>query len=603
MEKDLINMIKRFTFNKKSEEQKPFTFGAKSHLETPKTKKEPDLEEKIAKRVINMLPIPKNGKDATMQTAQQIADKLNTLVGALDVHVIKGDRPNSVKNLVAEMKRLPVEERLDISDIRNWNQPARGKLDQRWHGSGSGSSGGISSISIASANGISGSSSGGTTPILTLALGAITPTSIVSLGTISGSNLTGTNTGDNAVNSLYSGLAASKQDTLISGTNIKTINSNSLLGSGDLVISSGGTPGGSDTNIQYNSSGSFGGDARFSISFAFDSPSLTLGDGTANDVSIISLNTTGLFLISEGTLALSAVSNMTIDVDTNGTGNSLVININDAASGNVTGGGFTVSSADGHGSGAGGAISLTSGRGGLTSGVGGNLSAFAGNARAGNSNGGNVYIVSGAKNGSGTDGTINLQTGNSGSIYAILDTSSLASSSKTFTFPNASGTFAVSASGNIALSATGNLTFTGQLPIANGGTGATTLLGAGIPGIVGNDRKTGQTAGVNLATYTVGASDASFIVSANILVTTSTLYSISATVSYTDEGNTSRVLTLNFSQLTGVFVTTITNALAAPVYEGVPLHIRCKAGTTIVIGTTGTFTTITYNFEERIILE
>ena len=52
-------------------------------------------------------------------------------------------------------------------------------------------------------------------------------------------NTSGTNTGDNATNSQYSGLAASKQDTLVSGTNIKTINSNSLLGSGDLVITAG----------------------------------------------------------------------------------------------------------------------------------------------------------------------------------------------------------------------------------------------------------------------------------------------------------------------------------------------------------------------------
>jgi hypothetical protein len=49
-------------------------------------------------------------------------------------------------------------------------------------------------------------------------------------------NTSGTNTGDNATNSQYSGLAASKQDTLISATNIKTINSISLLGSGDIVV-------------------------------------------------------------------------------------------------------------------------------------------------------------------------------------------------------------------------------------------------------------------------------------------------------------------------------------------------------------------------------
>lgn len=54
------------------------------------------------------------------------------------------------------------------------------------------------------------------------------------------SNLSGTNSGDNAVNSNYSGLAASKQDALVSGTNIKTINGSSILGSGDLSVSGSG---------------------------------------------------------------------------------------------------------------------------------------------------------------------------------------------------------------------------------------------------------------------------------------------------------------------------------------------------------------------------
>jgi hypothetical protein len=49
-------------------------------------------------------------------------------------------------------------------------------------------------------------------------------------------NTSGTNTGDNATNSQYSGLATSKQDTLVSGTNIKTVNSTSLLGSGNLAV-------------------------------------------------------------------------------------------------------------------------------------------------------------------------------------------------------------------------------------------------------------------------------------------------------------------------------------------------------------------------------
>ncbi len=55
-------------------------------------------------------------------------------------------------------------------------------------------------------------------------------------GTFSGAT-SGTNTGDNATNTQYSGLAASKQDTLVSGTNIKTINGSTVLGSGNLVVS------------------------------------------------------------------------------------------------------------------------------------------------------------------------------------------------------------------------------------------------------------------------------------------------------------------------------------------------------------------------------
>ena len=49
--------------------------------------------------------------------------------------------------------------------------------------------------------------------------------------------LSGSNTGDNATNTQYSGLATSKQDTLVSTTNIKSINGNSILGSGNLTIS------------------------------------------------------------------------------------------------------------------------------------------------------------------------------------------------------------------------------------------------------------------------------------------------------------------------------------------------------------------------------
>lgn len=52
-------------------------------------------------------------------------------------------------------------------------------------------------------------------------------------------------------------LLAAKEATLVSGTNIKTINSTSLLGSGDITVSA--SPAGSSGQVQYNNAGAFGG--------------------------------------------------------------------------------------------------------------------------------------------------------------------------------------------------------------------------------------------------------------------------------------------------------------------------------------------------------
>jgi Carbohydrate esterase, sialic acid-specific acetylesterase len=104
-----------------------------------------------------------------------------------------------------------------------------------------------------------------------------------------------------------------------------------------------------------------------------------------------------------------------------------------------------------------------------------------------------------------------------------------------------------------------------------------------------------------VATQTVGAADASYIVSANVLVTTATAHSFTVTCAYTDEGNTARTITMNFSTLAGVISNAaITNVAGTVPYEGIPLHIRAKASTTITVATTGTFTTVTYNVEGRI---
>lgn len=119
--------------------------------------------------------------------------------------------------------------------------------------------------------------------------------------------------------------------------------------------------------------------------------------------------------------------------------------------------------------------------------------------------------------------------------------------------------------------------------------------GWGVPAIYGSGRQASQTGAIgSLATYTVGSGDSSFIISANANITTFVAGTFNVTVDYTDETNTAQTLKLNFSSLTG----TIGIALAASgPFEGIPAHIRCKAGTAITIATTGTFTSLTYNVE------
>ena len=66
-----------------------------------------------------------------------------------------------------------------------------------------------------------------------------------------------------------------KQDTLVSGTNIKTINSTSLLGSGDIVISA--NPSGVSGAIQFSNGSAFASDAA---NLFYDDTNKRLGIGT-----------------------------------------------------------------------------------------------------------------------------------------------------------------------------------------------------------------------------------------------------------------------------------------------------------------------------------
>lgn len=106
-------------------------------------------------------------------------------------------------------------------------------------------------------------------------------------------------------------------------------------------------------------------------------------------------------------------------------------------------------------------------------------------------------------------------------------------------------------------------------------------------------RVTAQTAAAaSVLAYTVGANDGTFLVSGNINITTFSVGTFNMTCAYTDEGNTARTLTLNFSNVAGTVAIAVA---AAGVFEGLESQIRAKAATTITFATSGTFTSLTYN--------
>lgn len=121
---------------------------------------------------------------------------------------------------------------------------------------------------------------------------------------------------------------------------------------------SGGTPGGSDTQIQFNDGGSFGGNAKLTFDKAVG-----------------------------GALSLAA-SNGTVNTQ----GGSTSLSSGNAGSGTAAGGDTTISA----------------GHGGTTAGAGGGIVIQAGNALGGNSNGGDVSIFPGTNAGSGHLGNITL---------------------------------------------------------------------------------------------------------------------------------------------------------------------------------------------------
>lgn len=160
-----------------------------------------------------------------------------------------------------------------------------------------------------------------------------------------------------------------------------------------LVLSStgggGGTPGGADTNVQYNNASAFGGSAKF----------------TWND-------TTRTLGVSNGTDATASI-----------------IETPAQATAATAGAALTVKTGTGNTTGAGGALTLSAGAGGSSSGNGGAVAITAGGGTTTNGNGGAIQLTCGAGQGTGGGGSITLSGGssvsnNSGAITLTTGASS-----------------------------------------------------------------------------------------------------------------------------------------------------------------------------------
>lgn len=101
------------------------------------------------------------------------------------------------------------------------------------------------------------------------------------------------------------------QETLVSGTNIKTINSTSLLGSGDISISA--NPSGGAGLIQFSDGSAFASDSNL----FWDNTNKRLGIGTSSPTDYLTINNSGTRL----SLSANAIFNYGL-LDT--TGNTII---------------------------------------------------------------------------------------------------------------------------------------------------------------------------------------------------------------------------------------------------------------------------------------
>lgn len=204
---------------------------------------------------------------------------------------------------------------------------------------------------------------------------------------------------------------------LVAGTNV-TLTDN---GSGNVTIdaSGGGTPGGSDTQIQFNDNGNFGGSANFTYDeSSFTKVILNSGSGEAGIYGYTGAFPLDVLNIAGGTRT--------------GSGDGGIVSIAGGNTDTVGNGGEVALQAGGGGvtSGNGGPIEILAG-GATTLGHGGRIDLTAGDGEGTSKNGGPITISGGSAFGtSGNGGNINLRlhTGGSGGHAGRLNISGLPTS-------------------------------------------------------------------------------------------------------------------------------------------------------------------------------
>lgn len=143
--------------------------------------------------------------DVTGSGKKTIATKLAKMAA----ETIKGNK-ESTAEYPADLTGTEVTAMLDVfTDTEKGLVPESGggstnflRADGTWAepSGGGGGSGTVESVGLSLSDGITGSvTNPTTTPVVNLALGSITPDSVASAGTVTGSNLSGTNTGDQTI--------------------------------------------------------------------------------------------------------------------------------------------------------------------------------------------------------------------------------------------------------------------------------------------------------------------------------------------------------------------------------------------------------------------